>query len=245
MRIIPVIDIMGGVVVHAEGGRREKYRPLKSLICKTSVLMDVVLALKSNFNFDEFYIADLDSIMGYGQNIKILREISELRSIKIMIDSGINDILKAEELLQVGVSKIIIGTETLTSLEFLETILEFAGHEHVVVSIDTKRGRILSKCKGIIGLRPEFLAKKLESMGIRELIVLDLSKIGSGSGVDIELARRVVNSVKIPITIGGGIRDIDDILLLQKFSISGVLVSTALHTLKITKKDFLRLQASV
>jgi len=245
MRVIPVIDILNGLVVHAERGQRKKYRPLKSFLCKTSDIMDVVLALKSNFDFDEIYIADLDSIMGYSQNIEILGKISKLNGMEIMVDSGIKDILKAKELLQIGISKVVVGTETLKSFEFLKDIIDFAGNEHIVVSIDIKNGKIFSKCKDIVRLRPELLVKKLESMGIKELIVLDLSKVGSISGVNIELAKRIVNSVNIPIIVGGGVRNIDDIILLQKFGISGVLVSTALHNLKITKNDLLRLKATL
>jgi len=241
MRVIPVIDIMGKLVVHAEYGKREKYRPLKSFLCKTSSPMDLALALKSNFGFNELYIADLDSILGRSQNIEILRQISELGGLEVMVDSGINNVLKVKELFQVGISKIVVGTETLKSIENLKDILEFAGYENVVVSIDILNKKIFSKCKSIARLSPKSFTKKLESIGVEEVIVLDLSKVGSGSGVNIELSKKVVNSVSVPVIFGGGIKSIEDIIELQKCCISGVLISTALHTLKITKKDLMGL----
>ncbi|MCP8314252.1 MAG: HisA/HisF family protein, partial [archaeon] len=229
MRIIPVIDIMGGVAVHAKGGQRYDYKPIKSQLCETSNPIDLALALRTKFGFRELYIADLDSIMGRGDNMDMLRRIYEYSSMKIMVDSGIDDVKKARELLHVGVEKVVVGTETLTGFEVLKKILNFSGHERIIVSIDMKNGEILSKCKEIVRLSPEALVKRLKSMGIKELILLDLSRIGSESGVNIELIRRVLSSVDIPIITGGGIRNIDDVLLLRDLGISGVLISTALH----------------
>ncbi|MCP8320986.1 MAG: HisA/HisF family protein [archaeon] len=241
MRIIPVIDIMGGVAVHAKGGQRDYYKPIKSQLCETSNPIDLALTLKSNFGFRELYIADLDSIMGRGDNMDTLRRIHESSGMEIMVDSGINDARKVRDILHAGIEKVVVGTETLTSFEVLKKILDFAGHERIVVSIDLKNGKILSKCKEIVRLSPEALAKRLELMSIKELILLDLSRVGSESGVNAKLIRRVLDSVDVPIITGGGIRNIDDVLLLRDLGISGVLISTALHNLKIKREDFLKL----
>ncbi|MGQ9468724.1 MAG: HisA/HisF family protein [Nitrososphaerales archaeon] len=241
MRIIPVIDIMGGVVVHAKGGQRDEYQPIKSQLCETSNPVDLALALKSRFGFRELYIADLDSIMKCGDNMNMLRRIYESSGMKIVADSGVNDVEKARDLLQAGVEKVVVGTETLTSFDVLKSILNFAGHENVIVSIDIKNGKVLSKCKGIIGLSPEALAKRLKLMGVKELIVLDLLRVGRESGVKIDLIRRVLDSVDIPIVTGGGIRNIDDVLLLRDLGVSGVLIATALHNLRIKREDLLKL----
>ncbi|NWG09311.1 MAG: hypothetical protein HXX80_03210 [Nitrososphaerales archaeon] len=241
MRIIPVIDIMGGVVVHAKGGQRDHYQAIKSHLCETSNPIDITLALKTKFGFRELYIADLDSIMRRGDNTSILRRIYELSRMKIMVDSGVNDVQKVRDLLQAGVEKVVVGTETLTNLRVLKSILEFAGEKRVIVSIDLEKGRVLSKNKEIARMSPKILAKRLELVGVMELIILDLFRVGSESGADIELARGLVGSISIPIIMGGGVRDIVDIISLRNLGISGVLVSTALHTLKIRKEDLSRL----
>jgi phosphoribosylformimino-5-aminoimidazole carboxamide ribotide isomerase len=241
MRIIPVIDILGGLVVHAKYGQREKYEPIRSLLCNTSNPIDIALALKSNFGFNEFYIADLDSIIGHGYNLEAIDKISKLNDTKLMVDSGINEIKKAREILQAGVEKVIVGTETLTSFKALKNILKFAGNEHIIVSIDLKNGQILSKSPEIAGSSSEGLAKRLELMGIKELIVLDLSRVGSKSGVSTNLIKRVLSSVDIPVITGGGVRNIDDVLLLRDLGVSGILISTALHDLKIKREDILKL----
>ncbi len=241
MRVIPVIDILGGSVVHARRGQRERYRPIRSLLCNSPNPIDVSLALKSNFGFNEFYIADLDSIMGHGNNIETINKLSRLNDTKIMVDSGINDIKKVRELLQAGVEKVVIGTETLERFEALRSIVKFAGHENSIVSLDLEKEMIISKCEEIARSNPEDFARRLESLGIKELIVLDLSRVGSESGVNTEVIRKVLDSVDIPIIAGGGIRNVDDILLLRDLEVSGVLISTALHNSKIKREDLSRL----
>ncbi|MEM3383514.1 MAG: HisA/HisF family protein [Nitrososphaerales archaeon] len=241
MRIIPVIDIMKGLAVHAKGGQRNYYQPIKSRLIGSPNPIDLALALRSSFEFKELYIADLDSIMGIGNNLDLIKKIHEISKMKLMVDSGINDVEKAKEILQISIEKIIVGTETLLSFEKLKSILEFAGYENVIVSIDIKDGKILSKSKEVSRLNPEELAKKLELMGIKELIILDLLRVGKELGVNVDLIKSVLNSVNIPIITGGGIKDIDDIFLLRDIGVSGVLVSTALHNLKIKREDLLKI----
>ena len=45
MRIVPVIDLMGGCVVHARGGRRETYRPIRSALTASSASTTAVGSL--------------------------------------------------------------------------------------------------------------------------------------------------------------------------------------------------------
>ena len=64
MRVIPVIDLKGGVAVHAVRGDRERYRPLRSGIAEGSDPVEVTRAVRERFGLDELYVADLDAIGG-------------------------------------------------------------------------------------------------------------------------------------------------------------------------------------
>ncbi len=72
LKIIPVIDILSGVAVHAVRGKREEYQPLKSVLCASSKPVDVAFAYKAR-GFKELYIADLDAILGKGKNSSVLK----------------------------------------------------------------------------------------------------------------------------------------------------------------------------
>ena len=68
MDVIPVIDLKGGVVVHARRGDRARYRPIESPLSPTATPLDVVTGLMALHPFRRLYIADLDAIGGTGDN---------------------------------------------------------------------------------------------------------------------------------------------------------------------------------
>ena len=62
-----------------------------------------------------------------------------------MVDAGVTSIERAQKLLDSGVSKLIIGTETLQSKNFVAQAVEIFGSDRVVVSLDLKGDKILVK----------------------------------------------------------------------------------------------------
>src|ERR1043166_10022328 len=68
MEIIPVIDVMGGVVVRARMGQRDQYRPIETPLSPTSDPVDVARGLLAVHPFATLYVADLDAIAGRGDN---------------------------------------------------------------------------------------------------------------------------------------------------------------------------------
>ena len=135
MKIIPVIDILDDIVVHAVRGRRKEYQPLKSVLCASTDPVDVARALKE-FGFAEMYVADLDAITDGHTNFTVLQQIVDETGFELMVDAGITDLARAKRVLESRVSKVIIGTETLGSIGFVAEAVEFFGSEKIVVSLD-------------------------------------------------------------------------------------------------------------
>src|SRR5262245_59140568 len=75
MKIIPVIDLMDGLVVRARMGRRDLYRPITTPLSPTSEPIDVARGLRSVHPFDTLYVADLDAIQGRGDHDAVLRQL--------------------------------------------------------------------------------------------------------------------------------------------------------------------------
>ena len=63
-RVIPVIDLKGGMAVHAVGGRRDQYRPLRSVWQASASPIALAAALRDDLGIDRLYLADLDAIEG-------------------------------------------------------------------------------------------------------------------------------------------------------------------------------------
>ena len=71
-------------------------------------------------------------------------------------------------------------------------------------------------------------------MGVSQIIVLDLARVGSGEGVNLDFLKRVIAEVGVEVYVGGGVRDINDLIELKELGVSGALIATALHSGKIS-----------
>lgn len=237
MRIIPVIDILEGEVVHAIKGYREKYLPLQSELFKSLDPTEVASELKRIFGFEELYVADLDGIIKGSPNLSVLSSICKIGDLKVLADSGVNNSSKANKLRQTGVSNIIVGTETLNKIEDLLSIIKLSGNIPITGSLDIKDGKVLSQCKELTDVSPSEAAKIFEDNGVEQIILLDISKVGSESGVEVGLAESILDSINVPLLVGGSVSTLKDIFALRDIGVSGVLMATVLHKTRLNKID--------
>src|SRR4051812_6341099 len=101
MRLVGVIDLLGGVVVHAIAGQRHTYRPLVSPLCRGADPIEVAGALVS-LGLHELYVADLDAITGAEPAWDILARLRQL-DVCLWVDAGVNTIGRAAELARFGI----------------------------------------------------------------------------------------------------------------------------------------------
>src|SRR5262249_52086733 len=78
MRVVPVLDLKGGVVVRGVGGRRREYRPVVSRLVGSCAPADVAAAFAHHFGLRELYVADLDAIAGAPTSLAIYGELHAL-----------------------------------------------------------------------------------------------------------------------------------------------------------------------
>lgn len=239
MKVIPVIDILNGEVVHAVRGKRKEYQPLQSVLTNSTNPLEVACAFKE-VGFTELYIADLDAIIDCSTNFEVFNRIVGKTGLSLMVDAGVTSIERAQKALSNGVSKLIIGTETLQSKKFVEQAANIFGSDRVVVSLDLKGDKILVKL-GFDGCSdPICLLRDFKQMGVSQIIVLDLTRVGSGEGVNTDFLERVIAEVGVDVYVGGGVRGIDDLLELRRLGVKGALVATALHSGKISVEELRR-----
>jgi phosphoribosylformimino-5-aminoimidazole carboxamide ribotide isomerase len=233
LKVIPVIDVLNGVVVHAVRGKRREYKPLHSMLCNSIEPLEVA----ENFHrlgFSELYLADLDAIINGVVNLEFLKRIAALTGLKLMVDAGVTDIKQVRELLDYGVSRVVIGTETLDNKNFLGKSIRLFGNIRIIVSLDLKGDTLIAKPEFDGSREPTCLIRELKAIGVRSVIVLDLTRVGSDEGVSIDFLKQLLREAPIDVYVGGGVRDINDLLKLKELGVSGTLVATALHTGKIS-----------
>jgi phosphoribosylformimino-5-aminoimidazole carboxamide ribotide isomerase len=227
MRVVGVIDLKDGVAVHAVRGERERYRPVSSvLVADGGDPLALARALRSELGLDELYVADLDAITGAGGNDAIIGALA--REMRVMVDAGVSEPERARALLDLGVHRVIVGTETLPGPDALDALLRLRS---VVLSVDLRDGALLSPDPGLAGLPALDAVGRLHRPEVREAIVLDLARVGSGAGLDIELIAELHAAFPdVEFLAGGGVRNAADLRALAAAGAAGALVATALHT---------------
>jgi HisA/HisF family protein len=228
-RIIPVIDILNSKAVHAKKGERTKYKTLKSYLFHSSNPVEIIREIKNKFNFYEFYVADLDSIINKTPNFQILKEILEIADIEVILDPGVVDLKEIHQYTRFKIKSLILGLETIRSLEIINKSLQILSQNKLIVSIDLYKGEILSKAKDLKNQEPLDIIKKIESLGIRTIILLDLYRIGQKIGGIPQLYLDILSNFNGDILVGGGLKNFKDILDYKEEKFSGVLIATALY----------------
>jgi phosphoribosylformimino-5-aminoimidazole carboxamide ribotide isomerase len=224
MRVIPVIDLKGGVAVHAVRGQRERYRPLHTTLTPGSDPLEVGRGFRDELGLDELYVADLDAIGGGPLHADALAALAQ--GARVMVDAGVTDLAAARPLLELGAARVVIGTETLAD----EAVLESLAGLPLVLSLDLRDGRLLSPDPELARLRPAEALARLTRPGVSEVIVLDLARVGSGAGPQVELVGELrTRFPDLELLAGGGVRDLADLRALAEAGAAGVLVATALH----------------
>jgi len=189
-----------------------------------------------SLGFDDLYMADLDAILNNNANFSLYKQIKAMTDLNLMVDAGISDLEKARKVLENEVSKIIIGTETLENLDFVKEAVKLFGENRVIVSLDLKGGKVVSSDSYIKGRSPVELAKAFQGMDVAQIIVLDLARVGMNKGINLKMAKEILEQTQVEVLTGGGVRDIKDLEKLRSIGVSGVLVATALHNGRLTIK---------
>ena len=239
MQIIPVIDLMGGVVVRGVAGRRHEYRPIESRLCDGAMPATVAAALKARFGFREVYIADLDAIAGADPAWSIYEALARC-GLSLRLDAGAATVEQARRIAEFcggrWFSAVVIGLESLSSPESLAAMLAAIGSERLAFSLDMKEGVPLARAEAWRDLEPLEIAARAWRLGVRRFIVLDLAQVGMSAGAATEpLCRRLRElDAEIDIVAGGGVRGLEDLESLAAAGCDGALVASALHDGRLT-----------
>jgi phosphoribosylformimino-5-aminoimidazole carboxamide ribotide isomerase len=243
MRVVGVIDLKGATAVHAVRGERERYRPVSSVIGGGDDGDALALArgFRDELGLDELYVADLDAIVGDGENSPSIGALA--REARLMVDAGVTEPARAQALLDLGAHRVIVGTETLTGPGALERLLAALPDGALVLSIDLRDGRVLSPDPQLAGLPALEALARLHRPGLRAAIVLDLARVGSGAGPDVALIAEIHGAFgDLELLAGGGVRSVDDLRALDAAGAAGALVATALHRGVIGPRELAQLR---
>ncbi len=225
MRLIPVLDLKDGVVVHAQRGQRASYQPINSPLSPSANVYAVIDAFLQLHDFSVIYIADLNAITQQGDNQALIHAVLQhYPFITFWLDAG----YQSPSLAFAGVSnyRAVLGSECCTAKQLLAT-------KNALLSLD------FSSDNQPLGEAQLFDDSHLWS---EQVIIMTLARVGSDIGVDSEKLRFYQqNYPQTEFIAAGGVRNKADLQQLKAIGINSVLVASALHTKAISKADLTNL----
>jgi len=238
MRVVGVVDLRNGCAVHARAGDRSRYEPVERIADAAIQPGDAVAiarVYRDRWGIDELYVADLDAIAGWTPQDRRVSELTALAA--VWLDAGVASENRARRALTLGIARVIVGLETLTSWDALREITSAVGGARVAFSLDLRGGELMAR--GDIAREPvHVVASRAVTAGVGSLIVIDVTRVGTGLGLDLELIRRIRReSPATELLAGGGIRNLEDVCGLADAGCDGVLIATALHRDVLTASD--------
>lgn len=225
MKIVPVVDVMGGVVVRAVGGRRGEYRPVQSRLASSARFEDIAPAMLAAVGAHTIYVADLDRIGG--NSTQLDGEFLSRLPASVLLDAGEPHPQPAR-----GNLRTVVGLESAAAPQAILFQSASAARE-CAFSFDLFEGRLWKNWQPWVPSADAILdlARTVHYLGFRTWLLIDLSRVGSNSGSGTEaICRRLRREfADVDLYVGGGIRTRDDLARLEAAGADAALIASALH----------------
>lgn len=218
---IPVLDLKNGQAVSGKSGLRYTYQPLQTIFAPSSNPIEIAQGLKIN-GANELYIADLDLIEKNGHNINEIKMINTF--LPVILDAGIKNIDTFEFFIDYAY-KLIIPTETIENIDEIYKIFKKYPKSRIIISVDIKNDDLYSKN---LDLSLDEFKSILDEIDPDEIIILDISSVGTGKGFNEKLLKKFWD-MKDKLIIAGGLNK-DSVKELESLGIKKVLLGTGLHS---------------
>lgn len=235
MKIIPVIDLLNGQVVHAKHGERQHYQAIQSQLTHSNKPLDIVAALLDIYPFNTLYIADLNRIQQLPNDDSHIVVAEKLKkrypNLTLWVDAGFKNTNDLKTWLTIGIQP-IIGTENFTQYPSYEAL-----------TTDLNKSFSLSLDFMPTGYKGPAAILNESDKWPQDIIVMSLANVGANQGPDFKKLQLIQHkNQRVNIYAAGGIRNLNDLILLKQQHIHGVLIASALHQKQISQDDLLQLQ---
>ncbi len=227
MQVIPAIDLKGGKCVRLLQG------DLSKETCFSDNPEEMAVHWISK-GAERIHVVDLEgAVAGRPLNLSSIKRILDVSQVPIQLGGGIRDIDTIEEMLEMGISQLILGTSALKDPDMVKKAIELFPHK-IILSIDLRDGKVAiegwtsSTDKDGVELINEF--KGLSLFGV---IVTDISRDGMQTGINMDFVSNIIENIDFPLYIAGGVASLEDIRALLPFKekgLKGVITGRAIYS---------------
>lgn len=186
------------------------------------------------------HLVDLDgAAAGEVRNTKAIEDIVKNTSLEVELGGGIRRVDVVEQLIKLGVKRVILGTVAVEQIELTKRIIKRFG-EAIVVGIDARDSYVTTHgWMKISTMTVLDLSQAMAAIGARRIIYTDVKRDGTLTEPNYETTAELVSKLKIPVVASGGISSIEHIRKLAALGVEGVIIGKALYTGDIDLKEAL------
>jgi phosphoribosylformimino-5-aminoimidazole carboxamide ribotide isomerase len=226
MKIIPAIDLLDGQCVRLLQG---DYKKVTSY--NISPINQANYFFKEGFRY--LHIVDLDSAKNANnKNLNIIKSINKIKNLKIQVGGGIRDIQKVKDLLDIGIDRLIVGTEAIKNKNFLNALKNEVDVKKIVFGLDFKiiENEAVLYTNGWLEKSRYKLFDFIEKNSwMFNILATDISSDGMLSGPNIKIYEMILNKSNSNLIASGGISAVSDINNLKKIGIQECVVGKAIY----------------
>lgn len=182
------------------------------------------------------HVVDLDgAFAGKPINDSVIRELVKATQLRVQVGGGIRSLERIEELLNLGVERVILGTVAVRNPELVQQAVA-RYPDAIVVGIDAKDGRVaVQGWAETTELMALDLALRMKAVGVRHLVFTDISRDGMLQGPNIQRTVELARLSGLQVVASGGVSQLEDLLQLQAEAsrgvmIEGVIIGKALYS---------------
>lgn len=191
------------------------------------------------------HLVDLDGAKaGYPVNEALIGRIAAAVQVPVQIGGGLRTFENVKKLLELGVSRVIIGTAAVENQEFAEKVLETYG-DQVAVGIDARDGYVATRgWLEMSQIKAEDLAIHFAKKGAKTFIFTDISRDGMMGGPNVEAIVSIAKASGQSVIASGGVSTYEDLILLSQHTadgVSGAITGKALYSKAIELSKALKL----
>ena len=239
MDLYPAIDLRGGQVVRLAQGEATR---------------ETVYGHDPVAQAEEFVVAgarwlhivDLNRAFGDGDNDSAIAEIARRFGdrLRLQLGGGIRDVARAEAVVQLGVSRVVIGTAAVDQPALVDAVVRALGGDRVAVGIDARDGRVA--VRGWVetsAVRATELAARVAAQGVQTVIHTDIARDGMLSGPNFDEALAL--QAKGPrVIVSGGVASVADLRAVASAGLAGAITGRAIYEWRFTLTEALAALAS-
>ncbi len=188
------------------------------------------------------HLVDLDgALAGHSVNESAIRAVVQQVDVPVELGGGLRSIEAVKSMLDLGVSRCIIGTKAAERPEFIRELVDAFGPERIVAGVDAKEGMVaVDGWERTSEMTASDLCLKMKEYGVQHIVYTDISRDGMLSGPNVTYTKMLTEKTGLDVIASGGVSCMEDLDMLYENGISGVIIGKALYENKIHLTEALK-----